>query len=132
LPSAAAIIERQTGNRLDLSALPQAVLEQPSAVALDEFSFWKAIEELTKPFGVRIGGQTGDGRLQLVPADGDIPAAVGVANSGAFRIVIESAQRRPLFGNERQQLLRLRVSLMAEPRLRPLFLKFSAADLTVR
>ena len=71
------------------------------------------------------------GRLKLLPAaqarsEGELAAA----DSGPFRVAVVSAALRPALGESRN-LLRIEWSLVAEPRLRPLFASIAASRLVV-
>jgi len=59
-------------------------------------------------------------------------AEIAVTHSGPFRIAVHTAEMKPLLGDAAHRKLRLRLSLLAEPRLRPLFLKFAASDIVPR
>jgi hypothetical protein len=120
-------ISAQTGNRLDLSGVPQNTLRGTFSASFRERPFWSAVDELRRAAKLRYrtGPRLGNLALESVPTSHrtDEPP---VAYSGAFRLAVESARTRPLVGDKEHQRLRFRITLAAEPRLRPLFLSYSA------
>jgi hypothetical protein len=57
---------------------------------------------------------------------------LAVTSAGAFRVAVATAELRPIIGSADRRHLRLELQVAAEPRLRPLFLKFAAADIEAR
>jgi len=122
-------ISEQTGNRLDLSGVPQNTLRKTFSASFRERPFWLALDELRRAARLRYLGVPRSGSLALEP---DLTShrsdELSVAYSGAFRFSVESARTQPLVGDDDHQRLRFRITLAAEPRLHPLFLSYSAED----
>jgi hypothetical protein len=121
-------ISKQTGNRLDMSALPQAAKRRMIDVAYDKLAFWQALDNVVTKAGLRfVSGTSGsrtDGDLKIEsPGKKPKQPSSPVTYSGAFRVTVDSAQLKPRVGENPFRLLRLQLGLTAEPRLRPLFLK---------
>lgn len=122
-------IAAQTGNRIDASELPPPTGRETVEVDYRRETFWTVIDELARRLELRF---VTEGRsLQLLPrSEHSAGAEERVAYAGAFRVAVRAVERRKLFGDERHDLLRVGFSLSAEPRLRPLFLAYSAKDIT--
>ena len=126
------VIARQTGNRIDPSRLPEEKLARRADLKGGRAAFWPLMDRLSDAMDFRFEPDAESGTLRLVPLREEPDARpTAVAHSGAFRIAVESAELRPRFGRENETLLRLRLGILAEPRLRPLFLKFAADDVRV-
>lgn len=123
--------ERQTGNSLDRAAIPAELLEREITIAFENAAFWQALGNVAEQCGLRIAGAIGGRSVPLVPGNGDA-APLAIDDDGPYRLTVESAAIRPLFGDEERHLLRVRIGVLAEPRMRPLFLSFATSDLSVR
>jgi hypothetical protein len=132
-------VARQTGNRLDVSLLPAKLLERTIEVEFKSASFWEAIDDLADRLDCRYEFDNAGRGLKLQVLEGQPrPASSAVAHGGAFRIEALPADRirrgagRPLDQKLRRHddLLRVTLLLMPEPRLRPLFLQFAARDVS--
>lgn len=123
-----AAISRQTGNAIDASQVPDPRLEQLFAVDYDRATFWTVMDDLARRAELRYDAESTADALALQPRPTDAPRPASVAHVGAFRVVLRSAKRRPLFGREDERLLRFRLGLRAEPRLRPLFLDLAMKE----
>jgi len=134
LAAAARQIAEQTGNSIEYEIAPDAV-ERQFAFDLREQKFWPAVDALNRQASLRYAEQQPADRLILehladsrqTPQD-----QVAAVYSQAFRLSVRSAQRRQLFGDADHDLLRVRLSVLAEPRLRPLFVKYAGDDLKAR
>lgn len=127
-------ISKQTGNEI-LLADTESIRQRFVAVDFDETPFWQAWNALLRQ--TKLTGQF-DRRLaalRLSPPEepnGDPPAgAHPVSYTGPFRLEITSLRRADQIGKAKPQRLRLNVNLDAEPRLRPLFLKYASADISL-
>jgi hypothetical protein len=93
------------------------------------------IDAVNRQAGLRYALQQPAHRL-ILEHSADSPQTpeneVAPVYSQAFRVSVRSAQRRELFGDADHDLLRLRLRVLAEPRLRPLFVKYAGDDLKVR
>lgn len=99
-------------------------------------TFWDVIEATSKQHELSWSFVGSPARLRLFPmgtgAGEDSPRNVLAATqSKAFRVALKSIRQRTVVGQESDPLLRLELNVMSEPRLRPLFLKCSVADVAV-
>jgi hypothetical protein len=123
-----AAVTEQTGNPIDVSSLPADALAEPVPVSVRDLPFWDVIAEFEETkLGVAFHPEHG---LSLV-LDANAPEPLAVQNVGAFRVAAVSLKPRPLVGQDDRQLVRARVHLAPEPRLRPLFLALAAADVSL-
>jgi hypothetical protein len=123
-------ITRQTGNQIESSALKKSSLEQQVRVNYRRATFWTVMDDLAKKFSLSFQSDSVTGRLTLgVKTDAQKKNAFVADNSTAFRVTVISCTVKPLVGNSKKRLLRVRWKLQAEPRLRPLFLKYSGVNL---
>lgn len=124
-------ISRQTGNAVDGNGLTQTAREKQLTLDLDGVPFWGAMDRITTQpdlnWRVQIDEKTNV--LKFMPRDESTPRELAVADAGAYRAAVLSMQKRTLFGVAKRELLRVQMSLVPEPRLRPLFLQFAAADI---
>ena len=118
LETLVASISRQTGNRLTLHRLSSRQLRRSVPIKLVRATYWQAIDAVMSR-----------AKLDLVYRDGasTLVARTGrkidrsIALSGPFRVTATTATPKPIPDSDRH-LLPLRLSWMAEPRLRPLYL----------
>jgi len=88
------------------------------------------LDEIVRVGRLRFVPPTDAAEIVLAPATGlGELNAIPVGYSGPFRLTVASAILQPFFGDEQNLRLSVRFRLAVEPRLRPLFLKFSAADI---
>ena len=121
-------ITAETHNRIVPARLPAETTRQQFTVDYDRQPFWKVIDDLARRSKLRVRGE--GGVVKLGPRiKASKSADIAVAYSGPFRIAVQGAETRPLLGDATHRKLRLRLALLAEPRLRPLFLKFTAGDI---
>lgn len=128
-------LSKQTGNSIDADRLPAALREQKIALKFKDVSFWHGLDELSRTSGIRVDGIYSS-QLRMGPAgQGKLGADESAAAiekmstaAGPFRIAVRSAQLRPKLGENNPRRLRFELSILGEPRLRPLFLTFAAAD----
>ncbi len=122
-------ISRQSGNRVDCAALPAEVRKQP--ITLDTAgAFWQVVDQLGEPRRLRYNLDESARELHLV-AQAASDGVVAATFAGPFRVVVLSAEMRKNFADPAGRLLRIRLQLMPEPRLRTLFLQYAARDVTV-
>ena len=119
-------IAEQTGNRIELENVPRAALDRTLDVNYENTDFWPAIDGLCERAGLDM--RTATNAVALLPGDADESEPVRVSYTGPFRIAVLSAETRAVPGDADQQLLRCRLRVIIEPRLRALFLKFAAED----
>jgi hypothetical protein len=129
LRSVLAQIAMQTGNEFDTHALGDQLLERQITVDFRSRAFWGACDAVVSYVGLEYGTAPAR-RLELVrAARGSSGRPLAVADEGAFRIAVASASIRPSVANRSSYALHVGWSLMAEPRLRPLFAAIAGQDL---
>lgn len=128
-------VTKETGNVVLAEDVSKELLSK--SVELPERpTFWDVIETTARQHNLSWSFDGSPARLRLfprMPADQtDSPRSVlETAQSKAFRIALKSIRERTVVGENAGPLLRLQLDVMSEPRLRPLFVKCSAADLSV-
>ena len=124
-------LTQETGNLVgtdDLSKLSRSV-ELPG-----ELTFWSVIESAAKQQDLSWSFSGSPAHLTLSPsvATADSPQSVlAVTQAKAFRLALKSIRERTVVGEKSGPLLRLELDVMSEPRLRPLFLKCSVAEVAL-
>ncbi|MEZ6066927.1 MAG: hypothetical protein R3B90_14770 [Planctomycetaceae bacterium] len=132
IASVVAALEGATGNSLNLAALPESLRQRTLAVDWTDVTWWEAVLDLSRRIECDIA-ETASGRgFRLVPLADDRPSPV-MTSSGPYLLSLSEATTRDLrtSGGDRQ-LVRLHCRLLAEPRLRPLFLEVDSQAITVR
>ncbi len=124
-------IQTQSDNSIDKSGLTPRVLDMSVTIDYQRQPFWRVMDNLVSRANLQYNFHTNSNglKLELGSADGNGDKNV-VSYSGAFRIEAKPARVRMIFGDDGHRLLRVPVLLTAEPRLRPLVLKYSAADIS--
>ncbi|MDA0831690.1 MAG: hypothetical protein O2955_02400 [Planctomycetota bacterium] len=126
-------ITRQTGNIILLDDLDETARVKIFSVAFEKTPFWQAWDELLRKTETTARFDRHASALRLLPIESPVDVRVDdlhpVKYAGPFRLEITSVQRIDQIGNAKPQRLRLNVNLHAEPRLRPLFLKYATADI---
>lgn len=128
-------LTKETGNVVVADDLPQELLSK--LVELPERpTFWDVIEATSRQHDLSWSFTGSSARLRLFPlttvTNDESPRAVLAATqSKAFRVALKSIRERTIVGQDSGPLLRLELDVMSEPRLRPLFLKCSVADVAV-
>ena len=135
-------LSSQTANTLEYGSLPEKVRRAQVVADLDNQTFWSAINSIAGRERLLLD-EGAPGTLRLRPRAATTPAPVSEAGAvktsagngeiavqsvGAFRVALRSAGVRTSFVENTPRLLRFQFGLLSEPRLRPLFLKYSAAD----
>lgn len=123
----------QSGNTVSPRRLTAADSTRPITLDLADASFWEGLDALLRTAQLARETDRLTGAIDLMPggAAGDLkPAAV--LEAGPCRVVIESAVLRPAAKGDAARLLRVTALVEPEPRLRGLFLKYAAADITAR
>ncbi|MCA9092955.1 MAG: hypothetical protein KDA68_05685 [Planctomycetaceae bacterium] len=115
-------MERQTGNRLDTSGLTATELNEEREIELERETYWRAIEEVSRAFRVRLRTDAGK-PLELVASATEDPPRTGTGQG----VDLSSSVRVEWMGNEvREQtgvgeMVRARLQFVLEPRLRGLY-----------
>jgi hypothetical protein len=122
-------INRQTRNRVELGAAIRSLGDTAVSVEWDNQPFWACLDEICDVLKTRAVFDPQLGVLVLRPREATDRKELAVQHAGPYRLAILSAEVRPIVGNSANQLLRISGKLSLEPRLRPLFLHFAAADL---
>jgi hypothetical protein len=125
LRDAAATIGRQTGNLLLIDQLPDEAADRSIDVACESAPFWSCLGDLQQAAGVSWEMVNEPPAVALVPRSVDELPTVASTSSGSFRLSVESVTSKP-------GVVRVQFQLVAEPRLRPLFLKLADADFEAR
>jgi hypothetical protein len=119
-------VTAQTGDRFDTATIDPRLLGHEFDVDYESRPFWNSIDDLSKKAGLSYASNEKGGSLVLIPAgEASSRRELAVAQSGPFRVAILSASLRPSL-SESPKLLRIRWSLRAEPRLRPLYASIAA------
>ena len=129
-------LSQETGNAIATDDLSNELLSQPIEFP-ERSTFWDIMESTSRQYELTWAFAGSPARLRLFPltaaAKNESPRAVLAATqSKAFRIALKSIRERAVVGQDSGPLLRLELDVMSEPRLRPLFLKCSAAEVAVR
>ncbi len=129
-------LSQETGNVIVIDDLSNELLSQPIEFP-ERSTFWDVIETTSRQHELTWSFAGSPARLRLFPltaaAKNESPRAVlATTQSNAFRLALKSIRERSVVGQDSGPLLRLELYVMSEPRLRPLFLKCSAADVAVR
>ena len=122
-------LQRQSTNTNDLRSLSPTDLDQPLKLDFKDQTYWAGVEELSRM--ARLKPDLSAGHLRWNPADPNVVPELAVTHAGAFRVAVIVARTRPGLTADKP-LVRLGLTLMAEPRLRPLFMHFSAEDMVLR
>lgn len=121
-------LEKQTGNRLDLSALPAENLEEKHEIELERATYWRSVEEISRLYSVRLttaaGGQLG---LAARPDNNEFPLAFDLSSSIRVAWLGNDLRTQEQIG----RLIRIRLQFVLEPRLRGLYGTFQPRDLSL-
>ena len=132
-------LSEQTGNRIALSCISNELREQQLTVDWRDATFWTTVVELCDAVNVVPSPSNfGAGAIELRPPDAESQEqprrslwTPSDCNS-ALLVRLADVSPRPAPGNQHETILQLRLNILAEPRLRPLFLRLCDADLDVR
>jgi len=120
----------QTRNRIGLAPQVAAWETRSLTVHWNQTPFWDAVDDLARQLDLHPAFDAAQGQVLLQAADANAPE-LAVQRRGPFRFAVLAAQVRPIIGDDDHRLLRITGRLALEPRLRPLFVHFAAADLGV-
>ena len=122
-------ITRQTANRILVDELTTEEQGRQVTCQRPPGDFWPEFETWVQLAGLAWQHDAGQVALRLVPADPNRPAPLQVSHVGAHRIALETAAWRPRDGQS--PLLRLRLLVVSEPRLRHLLFQWREVDQVV-
>jgi hypothetical protein len=125
LRQAAAAIGRQSGNLVLVDRLPDEAAERRIDVACESAPFWNCLGDVQQAAGLSWEMVNEQAAVALMARSADEPPPVASTSSGSFRVSVESVASKP-------GVVRVQFQLVAEPRLRPLFLKLADADVEAR
>lgn len=121
-------IENQTANHLDVKSLTSKELSLTLLQAHQGATFWDTLDSTLSSLSLRADFDPDATELRLrLLEDGKRHHEIGVARTGPYRVALESLKVRAIVGSKMRRL-RAELSVAPEPRLRALFLKFSAKD----
>jgi hypothetical protein len=121
--------------------LPETVLIEPVDLQYEAVPFWDALDRLAARMKVRYEYDAGIRGLKVLPVRSDgRPVETAACYAGAFRVTALPAERIRRDAGQRNgqpippkdDLARVTVLVMSEPRLRPLFLQFAMSDVACR
>ena len=118
----------QTHNQVELGQDAARFGNESLRIMLEDRPFWDCLDEVCSRYQLRADFDPQRVGLALRPRTAADPVELAVQRMGPFRLAIHSVQLLPIVGNDSQKLLRIAGALQLEPRLRPLFLHFAAAD----
>ncbi len=119
----------QTRNRIELGPDARSFANQSLRVDFENRPFWECLDDICERLKLCSVFDAQHGVLHLRPRSLKDQAELSVQRTGPFRLAIQSAEIRPIVGNPSSRLLRISGKVGLEPRLRPLFLHFAAADI---
>ena len=122
----------QSGNRIDFNALPKKVQARKHRVDYNKRAFWPALDELISRAGLGYSDDADADRVLLKTMQKDTAPAAAVTFSGPFRIAVTDARLRPFPNRGPSRIVRVNYRVRAEPRLRPLFVKYRGRDFVAK
>lgn len=125
----AAEITRQTANRILVDQLPSEEQGREVTCERSPGDFWPEFESWVQLAGLAWQHDAEQVALRLVPTDPSRIAPLQVSHVGAHRLALETATWRPRDGQA--PLLRLRMLVISEPRLRHLLFQWREMDQAV-
>jgi hypothetical protein len=126
-------LSRLSGNAIDSDAIPKTGRHEEFSMNLNDATFWTTIGNLAEQIGMEIQSDPLSRRLRFIkPNQPTPPRELATDTKSAFRIAVVSIQSRDIAGQPDRQLVRARLEVMPEPRLRPLFLQFDMQGCVAR
>ena len=129
LEESVAQIQRQTNNRVSLSADLGDIRAKRIAVTWDHLTFWNCLDDLCDRLDLNWQFTKDRPGIEIALRAASPTARRVVQHAGPFRIDVQRLEIRPLVGDEQQRIVRVVGRLSVEPRLRPLFVSLVARDL---
>jgi hypothetical protein len=121
-------VSAQSGNSIEFSALPKQIQARKHRVDYNKRAFWPAIDELIARAGLEYSDDAAAGCIRLTKRQENATSVAAVTYSGSFRIAVVAARLRPFPNRGPFRIVRVNYRLRAEPRLRPLFVKYRGRD----
>lgn len=125
-------IGAQSGNQIDFNALPKEVQARKHRVDYNKRAFWPALDELISQAGLEYSDDADAGRVLLKAMQKGTAPAAAVTYSGPFRIAVADARLRSIPNRGLFRIVRVNYRVRAEPRLRPLFVKYRGHDFVAK
>ena len=130
-----AAIERETGNRFKDQrgefGDDQAANQPAVTIEFANEPYWSAVDQLLDRVGLSVYSYAGDDALALVArSPGDGPRHGRAVYSGPFRIETLEIQAQRDLRQPNRDSLKIKLEVSWEPRLRPIAVSQSAAELT--
>ena len=122
-------ITRQTGNRILLDDLPVEQQRREFSCERPSGDFWPEFESWVQLAGLDWRHDAEQVALRLMPLDANRVGPLQVSHVGAHRLALETATWRSRDGQA--PLLRLRLLVISEPRLRHLLFQWRHMDQSV-
>lgn len=118
-------LSRLSGNAIESDAVPESIQHDHLAVAVNNATFWATVDKVAHLTGMQLQSDPLSRRLRFIkPDQPQLRRELATDTNSAFRIAVMSVQSRDIAGQPDRQLVRARLEVMPEPRLRPLFLQF--------
>lgn len=118
-------IEAQTRNRLSITG---EIKDAKLHVDWQQTPFWQCVDELCQKSGYQWQFVRDESSIQFSANREHRSPPIQTRIVGPFRIDIEKAELKEVFGDATQKLLRITGRIVIEPRLRPLFFMMAAKD----
>jgi hypothetical protein len=120
-------LEDQTGNRLPLEDVQG--LEQNIDIDLDDMLYWEAVDELLDKLGLTVMPIDGDA-LRMIPRTPELPQRIAMASyAGNFRLEPIAVMKEQRLYEPELSSTSIELSLMWEPRLNPVFVRYELEGL---
>ena len=129
MPASDVLLEimEQTDNQLTIEKLPAREMD----VNFEQVTFWEALDSVLDELGLEATTSAQDALLKLVPVTTEGVRSVRGSYAGVFRIEpVEVGATRSMRSGQLSHLS-LDISLMWEPRLKPVFFTFPMKNLLV-
>jgi hypothetical protein len=123
-----AAVTAQTGNPVELTGLSAGTMRKLFDVDYTKLTFWQVLDDLVSRADLAYDTGADADRVALVMRLGGVPRELAVTYSGPIRIAVDRAGLRRFPKSGPIRIVRLNFRLNAEPRLRPLFVKYRGSD----
>lgn len=126
-------ITRQSGNKIDITALSPDIRERQLELNFQEQVYWKVLDQICQRSQIAFDPRKQDGeqqgfQLALRDATRSKSPIPHVYYSGPCRISLRRIATKPIVGAQTLNLLRTHWQILCESRLRPIYLSISGRD----